>query len=96
MVFTDFSVNPLFEACKTDVCSVPSHGVLDIFLVLHSTENLTVRVGDEERDVRFNQCDAWYFLGSAAGKAKSSDHVFHNTCFEYINTQHEHVTDWIV
>ena len=96
IVFTDFSANPLFEAAKTDVCAVPNHGVLDIFLVLHSPENLTVQVGDEERNVRFNQCDAWHFLGSAAGKAKSSDHVFHNTCLDYIMSQYNHVTDWII
>ena len=79
MVFTDFSANPLFEAAKTDVCAVPSHGVLDIFLVLHSPEIVTVQDGDEERNVRSISVMAGIFFGSASGKAKSSDHVFHNT-----------------
>ena len=57
VVFTDSSVNPLFKAAKTEIHTDLSHGVLDIFLVLCSQGNLNVRVGDEERNVRFNQCD---------------------------------------
>ena len=64
--------------------------------MLHSPEYLTVQIDDEERNVRFNHCDAWHFLGLAAGKAKSSDHVFYNTCFEYTKSQYDHVTAWIV
>ena len=90
VVFTNFSANSLFHIAKND-CAALNHGVLDNFHLLHSPENLTVKLGTEERNVRFNHSDAWHFLSSAAEKSKSS--VSHNTYLACIMSQYEHLKD---
>ena len=71
LVSADYSANLLSEAAKTDVCAILNHEVIGIFLVLHSLEFLTVKVADEQRNVRFDQCHAWHFLDQQQGKQKA-------------------------
>jgi uncharacterized protein YneR len=77
LIFMHFSV-------MAGNCSQNTHGVLYIFVVLHSPRDEIVKKNEKEVTVRLNECDVWHFFGDTILKGKKNDHVFHNACLEDI------------
>jgi hypothetical protein len=76
---------PRKHAKETDNCSQDAHAVLDIFVVYHFQQSMSVKC--EERMMKtkkVNDCDIWHFFGDSRSKGKKNNHVFHNGCLDYI------------
>jgi len=85
LIFTDFSASLNLVAGETDNCSTARHGVLCIFVVLHSRRTVTV-VNKSGTSVAHDvyDCDVWHFFGDDIGRGKKNDHVFHNASLDRI------------
>ena len=88
---TDFSATMNLKASFTDNCSEDAHAVLDIFVVLSEQRPVTIEVGKTGRK-RTNwiyAVDVWYFFGDSLSKGKKNDHVFHNTCIDFLTEKYK-------
>jgi hypothetical protein len=78
---------------EKDNSSVDNHAVICIFLVNTNWRKASFTVmknGKEELDeAMLSDCDKWIFFGETMSIGKKNDHVFHNTCMDYIISHYD-------
>ena len=94
VICTDFGATLDLRGAETDNCSVNNHAVVCIFYVLTNwrsvkykkrTENNNTNAfleGEDETIV--NDADKWGFFGDTISTGKKNDHIFHESCLNYI------------
>ena len=86
VILNDFGAILDLRATKIDNSSVNNHYVMYIFFMACNWRRITyinkeTRTNDE---TVINDCDKWVFFIDTISKGKNNDHVFHDTCLEYI------------
>ena len=85
VICTDFGATLDLGAVEKGNCSVDNHSVTCIFFVVSNwreVEYVNIK-GNADKTIT-NDCDKWIFFGDTISKGKKNDHVFHNTCLDYV------------
>ena len=85
IICTDFGATLDLGAAEKGNCSVDNHSVMcTLFVVSNWREVEYVNTKGNADKTIINDCDKWIFFGDTMSKGKKNDHVFHNTCLDYI------------
>ena len=85
VICTGFGATLDLGSVEKGNCSVDNHAVMCIFFVVSNWREVKfTNIRGEQDSTIINDCDKWVFFGETMSKGKKNDHVFHNTCLDYI------------